>query len=160
MTAATSSAEVEKIISDLKQKFDSLKNTVKQCLERRGVSVERVADFLTSLAADEDDHYRAFLEGHVNALFRAANIPELFGTMNLYWNYLDLPPLDDLAKKFELEEPKQQMEVYKSDLQQFRMKTPLTLFCRTQKRKRMKPPGEFQEMVAEFDWPDDVSVNG
>ena len=89
---------------------------------------------------------------------QAADISELFGTMNCHWNYLNPPPLDDLAKKFELEEPKQQMEVYKSDLQQFRMKTPLTLFCHTQKRKRMKPPGKFQKMVAEFDWPENVTL--
>ena len=158
MPPATSSQEVVEMMSDLDIRFDGLKNRVRECLEKRQVLVKRVADILTSLSADEDDHYRMFLESHVSVLFRAANISELFGTMNLHWNYLDPPPLDDLAKKFELEEPKQQMEVYKSDLQQFRMKTPLTLFCRTQKRKRMRPPGEFQEMVAEFDWPDDVTL--
>ena len=158
MAPATSSEEVKKMISDLDKSFDSLKNSVKQSLKKLRVSVERVADVLTSLSADEDDHYRMFLESHVSALFKAANISELFGTMNLHWNYLNPPPLDDLAKKFELEEPKQQMKAYTSDLQQFRMKTPLTLFCLAQRRKRMRPPGEFQEMVAEFDWPDDVTL--
>ena len=158
MTLATSSEEVKKMISDLKKVFHSLKDTVKQCLKKLRVSVERVADVLTSLAADEDDHHKMFLESHVSALFRAADIPELFGTMNFHWNYLDPPPLDDLVDEFDLEEVKVQMEVYKSDLQQFRMKTPLTLFCRTQKRKRMRPPGEFQEMVAEFDWPENVTL--
>ena len=146
------------MISDLDRKFDGVKDTVKQCLKKLRVSVERVADVLTSLAADEDDHYRVFMESHVSVLYKATSIPELFGTMNFHWNYLDPPPLDDLAKRFDLEEPKQQLEVYKSDLQQFRMKTPLTLFCLAQKRKRMKPPGEFREMVAEFDWPDDVTL--
>ena len=146
------------MISDLDRRFDGVKDTVKQCLKKLRVSVERVADVLTSLAADEDDHYRVFMESHVSVLYKATSIPELFGTMNFHWNYLDPPPLDDLAKRFDLEEPKQQMEVYKSDLQQFRMKTPLTLFCLAQKRKRMKPPGEFREMVAEFDWPDDVTL--
>ena len=160
MTPATSSEEVKKMISDLDKRFDSLKNTVKQSLKKQRVSVERVADVLTSLSAEEDDHYRMFLEDHDHgrALFKADDIPQLFGTMNLHWNYLDPPPLDGLAKKFELKEPKQQIEVYKSDLQQFRMKTPLTLFCQTQKRKRVKPPPDFQEMVAEFDWPDDVTL--
>ena len=159
VTPATSSEEVKKMISDLDKRFDSLKDTVKQSLKKLRVSVERVADVLTSLAAEEDDdHHKMFLESHVSVLFKAADISELFGTMNCHWNYLDPPPLDDLAKKFELEEPKQQMEVYKSDLQQFRMKTPLTLFCLAQRRKRMRPPGEFQEMVAEFDWPDDVTL--
>ena len=160
MTLATSSEEVEKMISDLDKRFDSLKDTVKECLKKLRVSVEKIADVLTSLSAVEGDHYRLFLKEHDygRALFKADTIPELFGTMNSHWNYLDPPPLDDLAKKFELEEPKQQMEVYKSDLQQFRMKTPLTLFCLAQRRKRMRPPGEFQEMVAEFDWPENVTL--
>ena len=158
VTPATSSEEVEKMISDLDKRFDSLKNSVKQSLKKLKVSVERVADVLTSLSADEDDHYRMFLESHISALSKAAYISELFGTMNLHWNYLDPPPLDDLAKKFELEQPKQQIEIYQSDLQQFRMKTSLTLFCLAQKRKRMRPPGEFQEIVAEFDWPENVTL--
>ena len=130
------------MIFDLERKFDSLKNTIKRSLKKLRVSVESVADVLTSLSADEDDNYRVFMESHVSVLYKATSIPELFGTMNFHWNYLDPPPLDDLAKKFELEEPKQQMEVYKSDLQQFRMKTPLTLFCLAQRRKRVRPPGD------------------
>ena len=158
VTLATSIEDVKEMISDLNKRFQSLKNTVKHSLNKLRVSVERVADVLTSLSADENDHYRMFLETHISALFKAADISELFGTMNLHWNYLDPAPLDYLAKKFESEEPKQQMKVYKSDLQQFRIKTPLTLFCQTQKRKRMKPPGEFREMVAEFDWPENVTL--
>ena len=158
MALATSSEEVEKMISDLDERFDSLKDTTKKCLKKLGVSVERVAEVLTSLAADEENHYRMFMESHVSVLYKATSIAELFGTMNFHWNYLNPPPLDDLAKKFELEEPKQLMEVYKSDLQQFRMKTPLTLFCQTQKRKRIKLSPEFQEMVAEFDWPENVTL--
>ena len=112
MAPATSREEVEKMISDLHKRFRCLKNSVKECLKKLQVSVEDVADVLTSLAAEEDDdHHKMFLESHVSVLFQAADISELFGTMNCHWNYLDPPPLDDLAKTFELEEPKQQMEV-------------------------------------------------
>ena len=154
----SSSEEVRKLIKKLEIFFDYLKNCVRECLERRRVSVKNVADVLTSLSADEDENHKMFLESHVSVLFRAADIPELFGTMNFHWNYLDPPPLDHLVDKFDLEEVKVQMEAYKLTLQQFRMKTPLTLFCRTQKRKRIKLSPEFQEMVAEFDWPDDVTL--
>ena len=157
VTLATSVEEVKKMISVLDKEFNNLKNSIKESLKKR-VTVEKVADVLTSLSADEDDHYRLFLEGHVSALFKAADIPELFGTMNLHWNYLNPSPLDDLVEKFELEELKVQMEAYKSDLQQFRMKTPLTLFSQTQNRKRMSPVGRFQQCVAEFDWPENVTL--
>ena len=156
--SATSTKDVKKMISDLEIKFDYLKATIKEYLEKRAVKVKRVADVLTSLPADEDEHHRMFVEEHVNVLFRAADIPELFGTMNFHWNYLNPPPLDHLVKKLDLAEVKDQMESYNSDLQQFRMKTPLTLFHQTQKKKSTKLPGEFREMVAEFDWPENVTL--
>ena len=154
----SSSEEVNKIITDLEKIFDNLKNTIRKCLEDRGVQVKRAADVLTSLSADEDDNTRMFAESHVSVLFKAADIPELFGTMNFHWNYLSPPPLDHLVKKFDLDEVKPQMNAYKFHLQQFRMKTSLSMFCRTQKRKRLRPTGEFREMVAEFDWPENVTL--
>ena len=50
------------------------------------------------------------------------------------------------------------METYKSDLGQFRKKTPLTLFCLAQRRKRVRLSPYFQEVVAEFDWLNDVTL--
>ena len=154
----TSIEEVKKMIIDMEKKFDGLKIAIKECLKKHKVPVERVADALTSLSADEDDHHKMFLESHVSVLFKAADIPELFGTMNFHWNYLSPPPLDHLVQRLDLEEVKGQMEAYKSVLQRFRMKTSLPLFCQSQRRRRVRPPGEFHEMVAEFDWPDIVTL--
>ena len=50
------------------------------------------------------------------------------------------------------------MDVYKKKIQQFRKRTPLTLFCQTQKKKHVELPSGFKKMVAEFDWPDDVTL--
>ena len=35
---------------------------------------------------------------------------------------------------------------------------PLRLFCQAQRRRRVKPPPEFYEMVVEFDWPANVML--
>ena len=143
----------------MNDKFDVLKNSVRGCLEKKPIAVSRVADALTSLSPDHDDeHDRKFLESRTSALFRAASIAEQFGIMNPHWSYLDPSLLDHLVKKFDLKEMKGEMETYKSDLGQFRRKTPLTLFCRAQRRKRVRPSPDFQEVVAEFDWPNDVTL--
>ena len=143
------------MIDDLDKKFDVLKNTIRECLEKQQIAVKRVADVLTSLSADDAEEHQHFLEGHVSVLFKASDHSELFGTMNFHWNYLSCPLLGHLVKKFDLEELKGMMEAYKEDLQQFRKKTPLTLFCQTQKKRRLKISPEFQEVVVEFDWPHD-----
>lgn len=144
-------------IDQLHREFCKLKTNVKKCLEKRKVTVESVADALTSLLPDENEEHRVFLEEHNAVLFRAANISEQFGTMNLHWNYLDPSLLDNLVKQFDLEAVKQ-MEEYKSELIQFRLNTPLKAFCETQKKRKIKLTDEFQEMVAEFEWPDDVKL--
>ena len=153
-----SSKDVQLMIDELDKKFDELKNIIRECLERRRIAVKRVADALTSLRADDKEEHQQFLEGHVIVLFKAADHSELFGTMNFHWDYLNVPLLEHLVKKFDLDETKAKMVAYKENLQHFREKTPLTLFCRTQKRRRIKLSPEFQEMVAEFDWPDDVTL--
>ena len=50
------------------------------------------------------------------------------------------------------------MEKYKEDLQKFREKTPLTLYCKTQTKRYIKLSSEFREVVAVFNWPNDVTL--
>ena len=68
-----SSEEVDKIIEDLKKQFRHLKNSVREWLDKRKVLVEQVADVLTSLSPDEDDHHKMFTKEHISNLLRAYN---------------------------------------------------------------------------------------
>ena len=140
-------------IRNLDNRFDAMKKHIRECLEKCMISVARVANALMSLSADDVDEHKQFLESHVSAFIRAANHSELFGAMNFNWNYLSYYLLDHLVQGFQLEEVKGEMEAYKKDLRQFREKTPLTLFCQTQKRGHVRLYPGFQEMVAKFDWP-------
>ena len=120
--------------------------------------MKRVADSLTSLSPDDDDCHKMFAESHVSDLFRAPDIPEQFGIMNSHWSYLDPSLLDHLVRYFNLEEVKGEMETYKSDLGQFRKNTPLTLFCRAQRKRHIDPPPKFRKVVAEFKWQKDATL--
>ena len=149
---------MKKTIEELKRRFRALKKDVRGGIEKQRVPVDQVADSLTSLSPDDDDCHKVFTKSHISDLFKADNIAEQFGTMNFHWNYLDPSLLDHLVSDFNLEEVKGEMETYKSDLGQFRKKTPLTLFCRAQRRKRVRLSPDFQEVVAEFDWLNDVTL--
>lgn len=104
------------------------------------------------------DEHKVFLESRLSVLHRASDHSELFATMDFYWNYQSYQLLDHVVREFNLEGVKDEMKQYKEDLQKFRKKTPLKLFCRSQKRKRIKPPPDFHEVVLEFDWPDYVTL--
>ena len=128
-------------------------------LERKNIPVRDVVDALTNLPADDVDDHKQILQDQLSVYYQANDQAELIGQLSFNMNYLSYHLLEYLAKEFHLREVSVQMEVYKLDLQQFRMKTPLTLFCRTQKRKRIKLSPEFREMVAEFDWPENVTLD-
>ena len=91
-------------------------------------------------------------------LYQLQDHCEVFGWMNTYWNYLAYHLLDHLITELVLEEMKQEMETYKCDLQQFRKEMSLKLFCEAHRKRRIKPPQDFREMVAEFEWPDEVTL--
>ena len=158
MAPTVSKEQVIVTIEVLKKKFNRLKTATRECLEKHKIHVKRVADALTSLSPDEDECHRMFLENHIKEFASAVDNSELFFTMNFHWNYLDPSLLNHLVTELELVEVKPDMATYQSELQQFRMKTPLNLFHQTQKKKKFKLSPEFKEMVAEFKLSNDVSL--
>ena len=154
----TLTEEVKHTIGILNTKFDGLKKKIRECVDKRKVAVTDVADALTSLSPDEDEYHQMFLKDNIEKLYGASSNTVLFGTMNFHWNYLDPSLLDHLVTRLVLVEVKPNMKAYQSELQQFRMKTPLNLFCQTQRKKKVKLSPEFKEMVAEFKLPNDVSL--
>ena len=125
---------------------------------KKNIPVPQVVYALTDLPADDMDEHKHFLESHLSVCYQANDHAELIGQLSFHMNYLSYHLLDYLGNEFDLVEMKGKMMIYKSDLQQFRKKTPLALFCQTQKRKRMKPTAEFREMVAEFVWSESITL--
>ena len=135
-----------------------MKRDCRDGLTKKKIPVPQVVDALTDLPADDIDQHKHFLESHLSVYYQANDHAELIGQLSFHMNYLSYHLLDYLGNEFDLVEVKGKMTIYKSDLQQFRKKTPLALFCRTQKRKRIKPTAEFREMVAEFEWSENVTL--
>ena len=150
--------QIKKEISEFEKRFNELKRDCRESLQKKKVPVFQVVDALTDLPADDFDEHKQFLESHISVYYQANDHAELIGQLSFNMNYLSYQLLDYLASKFDLDGVKGKIETYKSDLGQFRKKTPLTLFCRAQKIKRIKPTAEFREMVAEFDWPENVTL--
>ena len=146
------------LIRQLEKKFNQLKKNVKGCIEKHRILTVEVADALTSVSPDDDDCHKVFLQSRTIDLFEAANHSQIFSIMNVHWNYLNPDLLGNLVRSLDLNEVKGQMKAYKTDLQQFREKTPLALFCETQKKKSRQPSAIFREMVAEFEWSQEVML--
>ena len=151
-------SQVKAEIGQFERRFNRLKMECRDDLEKKRVPVRKVVDALTNLPADDVEEHKQFLQSNLNIYYQANDHAELIGQLSFNMNYLSYHLLEYVVKEFDIKSLKIQMETYKSDIQQFRMKTPLILFCQTQKRKRMKPPAEFREMVAKFDWSENVTL--
>jgi hypothetical protein len=149
---------VQAKIRQLEKRFNGLKRASRSCLEKRKVPVKQVADTLMDLPADDMEEHKQFLESHLSVLYQAHDKAELFGALSFNMNYLSYHLLDYLVCEFKLE-VQDEMECYKEDLQAFRQRTPMTLFCQTQKKRYVEPPSKFQEFVARFEWPEDVTLD-
>ena len=127
MTTEYIKAKIKKI----EKRFNKLKNTTKACLKRRNISVKATVDAFTSMPVDDIEEHRQFLHDHLSELYQSPDHSELFGKLSLlHWDYLSYQLLEYLIKEFGLE-VQREMEVYKLDLQRFRQKTPLALFCQS-----------------------------
>ena len=150
--------QIKEEIRQFEGRFNKLKRECRESLQKKRVHVSEVVDALTDLPADDIDEHKQFLESNISVYYQANDHAELIGQLSFNMNYLSYHLLDYMANTFQLDEVKGKMNTYKSDLRQFRMQTSLTLFCRAQKRRRIRLTAEFREMVAEFDWPEDVTL--
>ena len=141
---------VEAKVRQFKRRFRELKKGTRQNLVNLNISVEGIRDTLKSLSADEN-HNKLFTDSHLSIFEEACDHSALIGQLDMYMDYLLYHLLDTLVCEFDLVDVKPQMEAYKSDLQEFRMKVPLPPFSQT--LKRMKVLSGFHEMIAEFKGP-------
>ena len=145
-------------MKQLEMKFLELKKATIKSLEAHHVSVETVTDTLQSLSPDGASEHTMFSEDQMDVFEKADNHSMLIGQLDYNMDYLSYHILEDIVNTFGLQDVKPLMEDYKSNVRQFRMKTPLALFCRTQKRKRIQLSPDFQELIAKFDYTNDMTL--
>jgi hypothetical protein len=120
--------------------------------------VDSVTDSLRSLSPDDNSEHTMFSDDQMDVLEKADNQSMLIGQLDYNMDYLSYHLLDSILDTFGLKEVKTQMENYKSELMQFRMNMPLSLVCRSQKRKRIRLSPDFEEVVAKFDYTTDMTL--
>ena len=149
---------VREDIGILHQRFNDLKRSCIVSMEKRGISLNVVVDALRSLPADGTKVHPHFTDSYLSVFSQAINHSELFGTLGFNMNYFSFQLLDYLVHEFDLEEVKPEMERYKSDVQQFRQKTPINLFCQAAQNRDLKPPPNFRVLISVFKGSDDMML--
>ena len=133
----------------LQQKFNDLKKKSIACLEKNKISLTRVIEILKSIKVDKE--HTQFSESHLSTFYQTFDFNELFGALGFNMNCLSCQVLDYLVNELDLNDVKHEMEAYKLDLQIFRTKTPISLFCEAQVfQSHIEPPPNFRAASSMF----------
>ena len=148
-------------IKGFRRKFNSIQMKTIQCLEKCQIAVKTVVFLLTSLFAVGE--HKVFLEEKHKSLCRSEDHWELFGKLNFYWNYLSYDLLGQLIEDLIPKESSfvaisEEIADYTADLQNFRQRTTLELFCQMEPSTDDDPPPGFRKMVVRHDWPDTITL--
>ena len=142
-------ATVQHDIMMLQQKFHDLKKRCIACLEKNTISLTRVIEVLKSIKADKE--HTQFSESHLSTFSQTFDFNEIFGALAFNMNYLSCQLLDYLVNELDLNDVKHEMEAYKLDLQLFRTKTPISLFCDAKTfQSHIEPPPNFRAATSTF----------
>lgn len=147
--------EVETEIRGFHNRFSSLKKRTIDGLNKCFVTVKMVVFILTNIYSLPQ---HLFLEEEQKKLRDCEDHLELFGSLNFRWNYLAYELLDHLITELEREHQDfkavaGEMTLYKKDLEKFRKRTTLVLFCEADACLPDKdPPENFKKVVVKFEW--------
>ena len=75
-------------IKQFERRFNELKETCAENLQKRRVPVRKVVQTLTDLPADDIDEHKMFLERKLKYLFKAPDHVVLIAQLGLNMNYL------------------------------------------------------------------------
>ena len=150
-------------MTDVKKRFRVITRSMIQCLYKCQIAVMTVVTLLTSVF--EFDVRKAVSESYHKDISECRNNLELFGYLNLYWNYLSFKPLSLLLNKLVLKKYggvfasfRKELYAYNRDIQNFEENTMLVAFLQAVPYIEHAPPPGFQKMVTEHDWPKTVTL--
>ena len=145
----------------LRQRFASIRKSMIVCLEKCQVVAMTVVTVLSSIFGF--DVRKAVLDKHHKDLGKVERKSELFGYLNLYWNYLEYKPFSVLIRKLYLKQSafagvRNEMAEYVEDVEKFREGTPLALFCQAVPYMERQPPPGLKTLVTEHQWPETATL--
>ena len=144
--------------TSFEQRFNDLKISTIQCLERMKIKITATVYILTQLGV-RTECYQIFLKQNIAMLNQSQDHWALFGILNFHWSFLDYHLLDYLIDELcrthhlftdsigtlqqsltkvesmqSLTQVKEQMFLYKIDIEQFKLNTTMKSFCQDEQR--------------------------
>ena len=115
------------------------------------------------LSAVRTKEHKRVLEEKEKSLSKSVDHLELFEQLDPHWNYLSYDLLDMLLEKVTMtnssfQHIRNEMDIYKNDLRNFRERTELNLFCQALPHEEYDHSLEFRKLVLAHQWPKTITL--
>lgn len=134
--------KTKKRIEDLEEKYLALVEKTQTEVMEQNPKLATFCMKITLLPTALKDEHQQYLKDNLPQLYRADSIPEIFGLLNLYWNFLHYSLLQRIIEVYGSDDTKELMESYIRDVESFQQETTLAMFWKANpKRKSTKSLG-------------------
>ena len=138
-------------------KFDQLVDKSQDGLIENNIPLQRLKRCITRLHASIRYQHIAFIRENMKAITHAESMEEIFGVLNLYWDFLNYTLLEHIVNEFGNNDTKAAMVNYVTELVAFRKATNLSNFITHWPCKGKVPPN-MTKLVIKMD-KDSTHVN-
>ena len=97
----------------------------------------------------KEEHIKQYIKDNLPQLYDAKSIPQIFGLLNLYWNFLHYGLLQRIIEIYGTDDTKQLMESYVEDVKTFQEETTLAMFWGVCTMPLGDVPNSLKERLAE-----------
>ena len=111
-----------------------VKKTQKEVMKQEP-DLETFCTTITLLPTSLKKEHQKYLKDNLPQLYSAKSIPEIFGLLNLYWNYLHYSLLQRIIEIYGTDDTKELMKCYIKDVKSFQQETTLAMFWEAQPKE-------------------------
>ena len=123
-------------IKDLEMKYANLVVKAQKEVKKEKPDLEIFCTEITLLPSHMKEEYQQDLKDFMPQLYNAKSIPEIFGVLNLIWNYLHYGLLQHIIELYGSDDTKKLMKSYIEDVKSFQQETTLAMFWEADPNRR------------------------
>ena len=136
MMSMNTGTSTRRKINYLEEKYLALVVKTQKEVMKLNPDLDEFRTRILLLPAALKEEHQQFLKDNLPQLYRAESIPEIFGLLGLYWNYLNYGLLQHIIQTYGTDDTKELMKCYIKDVKSFQQETTLAMFWDANPKQR------------------------
>ena len=147
MICMNTGTRTKRRIEDLEGKYMALVQKTQKEVMKQKPDLETFRTEITLLPTSLKEEHQQYIKDNLPQLYDAKSIPQIFGLLNLYWNYLHYGLLQRIIDIYGTDDTKKLMKSYVDDVKLFQQETTLAMFWEAHPKQRSLKPSKVVEVL-------------